>query len=103
MIFFNAIFFLVLLPSVALGNIKRIETASNGIAQIVDFCTEKFSTRFTLVIAGEHPDLMRISSYIIERTSTQNERNHKLLSGYEAQIFLTYGNIDEPRVFIAST
>lgn len=111
--FFYAILLLVLLPFVASGNIQQIETASNGIAQIIDFCTEKFSTRFTLAIASKHPDLMRIaervlrisnSSYIVEKKSlTAIGRNDKSLSGYESQIFLTYGNtIDIPKDLSAS-
>lgn len=60
---------LILNISMITCNMKRIETAANGIAQIIDFCSEKYSIRFKLVVIDDHPDLLKVAGKVLKITN----------------------------------
>lgn len=47
-------------------NSKRIETASHGIAQVIDEFSEKFSVHFKLVIIDNHSALYEIAGKVLK-------------------------------------
>lgn len=47
------------------GNLKRIDTASKGIAQIIYKFNEMFSIRSRIVIVGDHSHLMKIAGKVL--------------------------------------
>lgn len=70
----RGIAFLVVLKLsvISAASLKRVETASNGIAQILDFCSDKYSINFKLVVVGDHPDLFKIAGKVLKLSNSSS-------------------------------
>lgn len=108
MILQTVLFFVLLRISSISANIKRIETASRAIAQVIDMCSEKFSVRFKLVIVGNDSDLFKIagkvssisnSSLTVQTIPVKFNKNYDFFSDSVSQIFLFNDDysINEPK------
>lgn len=101
----QTILIIILGVSVFSGNLKRIETASKGISQLIDQCSEKFSVRFKIVIVGNHSDLHKVAEKVMKMSNSsltiQNidikrnkiNRMYVLLNKTESQVFIFDGPI----------
>lgn len=99
-----------------LGNLKRIETASIGLSQLIDQCSEKFSVRFKIVIIGNHSDLHKVAEKVMKMSNSsltiqtidikRNKINqmYVLVNKTESQVFLFDSPIaiGEQKFFYAS-
>lgn len=82
---------------ISANKLLHIETASNGIAEIIDSCSENLAVRFKLVIVGNNSDLYEISGRImkilnysltVQTVLVNINKTYEFLKDSESQVFL---------------